>query len=543
MAYGHRCAPPQAATNPLLVMSKGNMLLGYARGKVGDLVFSRSNGKQITRARASQVRNPQTESQMIQRIILNTVAQAYSKFINITDHSFEGVNGAQKSMSYFMRRNIDNLRTRLQNDIAEGYDLGSIYAFTPIGSNEYSANEYIMSKGTLPEIVAGFATGNVAKFALSANTYQAVLSDYGLQRGDQLTLIVTQGTSGANTSFYYARVILDPTNADGTAASLDSPLIADGAINLPNPRNEGTFNTLAFDATVGVKYNFSNQVVSGACVIVSRKNTDGSWLRSNATLAQNVSAVAGWQKSMQECLDLFTSGGIDTLNSRYLNNAGSGRLASSGGFTLTNVFGQQVQITGFALVTNPNPDQYAPNIVELTGANGQKYYIKDVNTASRALGMWLTSLTGYQTQAWQGQVAPTTDGNNIIGITGIDTDNVRTLVANGIPLSVFVYDDGGTDVASVDSVTYHTSEDSTERPWPAAGSTTIVDVSSSGTLTITINGGNMTANNPAVKRGSTAQSTTGTATQRTLTANQTDLYTIEVNAVLFGGGVQFNLEP
>ena len=195
------------------------MLLGYARGKVGDLVFSRSNGKQITRARASQVRNPQTESQMIQRIILNTVAQAYSKFINITDHSFEGVNGAQKSMSYFMRRNMDNLRTRLQNDISDGYDLGSIYAFTPVGSNEYSANEYIMSKGTLPEIAAGFATGNVAKFALSANTYQAVLDDYGLQRGDQLTLIVTQGTTGANTSFYFARIILDPTNPDGTPAS------------------------------------------------------------------------------------------------------------------------------------------------------------------------------------------------------------------------------------------------------------------------------------------------------------------------------------
>ena len=514
------------------------MLLGYARGKVGDLVFSRSNGKQITRARASQVRNPQTESQMIQRIILNTVAQAYSKFINITDHSFEGVNGAQKSMSYFMRRNMDNLRTRLQNDIAEGYDLGSIYAFTPVGSNEYSANEYIMSKGTLPEIVAGFATGNVAKFALSANTYQAVLSDYGLQRGDQLTLIVTQGTTGANTSFYYARVILDPTNSDGTAASLDSPLIADGAINLPNPRNEGTFNVLEFDVSDGVKYNFSAQVVSGACVIVSRKNADGSWLRSNATLAQNMSAVAGWQKSMQECLDLFASGGIETLNTRYLNNAGSGRLANSGGFTLTNVFGQQVQIIGYALVPNPVQDQYAPNIVELTGANGQKYYIKNLMSASRVYGTWLTALSGYETQAFGGFVAPTTDGNNVISITGVDTDNVRTLIANGIPSSVFMSNDADEDAPVVSSVTYKVDSETTERPWPTSGT---VNVSATSGITILINGTNLGSTDPVVKRGDTSVSTSGSSTARTATSTGAGDNTVTVSGFQYGGSVNVTI--
>lgn len=425
-------------------MSKGNMLLGYARGKVGDLVFSRSNGKQITRARASQVRNPQTESQMIQRIILNTVAQAYSKFINITDHSFEGVNGAQKSMSYFMRRNMDNLRTRLQNDIAEGYDLGSIYAFTPVGSNEYSANEYIMSKGTLPEIVAGFATGNVAKFALSANTYQAVLSDYGLQRGDQLTLIVTQGTTGANTSFYFARIILDPTNPDGTPASLDSAFIGSNAVNLPNPRNEGTFNTLEFANGVGVKYNFSNAVVSGACVIVSRKNSDGSWLRSNATLAQNISAVAGWQKSMQECLDLFASGGIDTLNSRYLNNAGSGRLAGAGLSSVVATTDGDTQVTLVALGMSTVTDGTTtgnPQVDVLTAydANGNPYYLKNGNTSSRMYGMIQTSKTEYENTAWGcGSVQGATNAS-IISYNTTDTELWAWLQQNGVTMNVWAY--------------------------------------------------------------------------------------------------------
>lgn len=418
------------------------MLLGYARGKVGDLVFSRSNGKQITRARASQVRNPQTESQMIQRIVLNTVAQAYSKFINITDHSFEGVNGAQKSMSYFMRRNMDNLRTRLQNDIADGYDLGSIYAFTPVGSNEYSANEYIMSKGTLPEIAAGFATGNVAKFALSANTYQAVLDDYGLQRGDQLTLIVTQGTTGANTSFYFARIILDPTNPDGTPASLDSAFIGTNAVNLPNPRNEGTFNTLEFASGVGVKYNFSAQVVSGACVIVSRKNTDGSWLRSNATLAQNMSAVAGWQKSMQECLDLFTSGGIDTLNSRYLNNAGAGRLAGAGMSSVSATTKAGATVTLVALGMSTVTDSGAtgtPQVDVLTAydAEGNPYYLVNGDTTSRKYGNAQTSKTNYSNTAWEcGEVQGATDAN-LISYTMSSTELWAWLQQNGVSANVW----------------------------------------------------------------------------------------------------------
>ena len=423
-------------------MSKGNMLLGYARGKVGDLVFSRSNGKQITRARASQVRNPQTESQMIQRIILNTVAQAYSKFINITDHSFEGVNGAQKSMSYFMRRNMDNLRTRLQNDIADGYDLGSIYAFTPVGSNEYSANEYIMSKGTLPEIAAGFATGNVAKFALSANTYQAVLDDYGLQRGDQLTLIVTQGTTGANTSFYFARIILDPTNPDGTPASLDSAFIGSNVVNLPNPRNEGTFNTLEFANGVGVKYNFSAQVVSGACVIVSRKNADGSWLRSNATLAQNMSAVAGWQKSMQECLDLFQSGGIDTLNSRYLNNAGSGRLAGSGLSSVVATTKATTQVTLVALaMSNVTVDDggetYQMDVLTAYDAEGHAYYLQNGDSSSRVYGMFQTSKTDYSNNAWNCPSVQGSTNANVIQYTMSDTELWAWLQQNGVSMNVF----------------------------------------------------------------------------------------------------------
>lgn len=307
-------------------MSKGNMLLGHARGKVGSLVFSRSNGKQVVRANAEVVKNPQTEKQMIQRIIMATVAQAYSRFQPICDHSWEGLQAGQKTMSAFISANLKLMRENIAAAVADNQSFYDIKAFTPVGSNEYASNSYIIAKGKLPEIIASFTGSTRAKMdGIAANTYEGVLAAYGLQRGDQLTFVTTQGASGANMIFHFARVILDPMNADGSEAELSVPFITDGAINLPNTRNEGTFNVLEYSAGA-IDWNFSAQSVTGAAVIVSRQKADGTYARSNATLKVNDAGII-YERSLQECLDLVASGSIDTLSSMYLNNSGTGRVA------------------------------------------------------------------------------------------------------------------------------------------------------------------------------------------------------------------------
>lgn len=311
-------------------MSKGNMLLGHARGKVGSLVFSRANGKQIVRSRAEVVKNPQTETQMIQRIILNTISQAYSKMAVIADHSFEGVQKGQQSMSFFMRKNMDALREKVATAIAAGNQYGSIYAFTPIKSNIFVVNDYLIAKGTLPAIsVEQAESASAMKVAVAGGTYAEVLDKYGLQRGDQLTFIALSGADIANLQFKYARVILDPTNADGTAASLNVQMVSANEIQLPNPRNEGEFGTLAV-ADGFLSFDFGDAVMGGAAIIVSRKSTDGqTWKRSNATLIANASAPAT-MFSLGYALDLFQSGGIESLSSLYLNNAGTGAIGQNG---------------------------------------------------------------------------------------------------------------------------------------------------------------------------------------------------------------------
>lgn len=295
-------------------MARGNMLLGQAYGSVGDITFSRNNGKQIIKSKPSKVSNPQSKAQMIQRVLLNTIAQAYSKMSAICDHSFEGISAGQMSMAYFMQRNLKLLRFTL----SQIGDLDSIAPLcAPIGTNGLASNSYVVSKGSLPEITPEVSTGAVA-IAIAENTYQAVLDATGMSRGDQLTIMTVSGSDLTNQKFVFSRIILDPVDETGASLPLSTPFIVENAINSPSERNENNGHEYAFDNGKFEVNPVAAAINMGAC-IASRQKEDGSWLRSNAALLLADGAEVGY--NMQTCLDLFAAGGIEVESSRYLNNA------------------------------------------------------------------------------------------------------------------------------------------------------------------------------------------------------------------------------
>lgn len=309
-------------------MSKGNMFLGMARGKVGDIVFSRTNGQQVVRAHTAVIKNPQTESQMIQRIFLNTIAQAYSKMSAIVDHSFEGVQEGQKTMEFFMSRNLKALRTRVRTAINAGTMYNEIYEFSPISSNILAINTYEIAKGSLPAIsVQTTGDDGTMGFALTENTYGGIISQYGLQRGDQLTFVALVESPSGERAFNFVRVILDPQDALEQDLPLDTHFIENGSVYHPNVRNEGSFVSLVYENGV-VKFSLTSGYMLASAIIVSRKGTDGVWKRSNATLLAN-SDSAELTYDLQTCLDMLRQGDIAGLNARYLNNSGIGVLPNT----------------------------------------------------------------------------------------------------------------------------------------------------------------------------------------------------------------------
>ena len=267
---------------------------------------------------------------MIQRTLMSTVGRAYSAMKEIADHSYEGCKKGQQTMAAFQQYNLRLLRDKVEKAVADGTDLYELYAFNPIGMNLFVVNEYQISRGSLP-VVTLTATGEEdalpgVLLAIPENTYQSVIDTYGLQRGDQLTFVFINANQGdRGHTFHFARVILDPTNADGTQAVLSSAFVQDGAINLPSVRNEGQFTTLTF-ADGKLKLNMGRTIAAAGC-IVSRQNSDDSWRRSDARLVV-LNGENGYP--LQEALDRSASSGISTLSSRYLNNAGQGSVLQQG---------------------------------------------------------------------------------------------------------------------------------------------------------------------------------------------------------------------
>lgn len=99
-------------------MAKGNMFQGMARGVVGDVVFSRLNGEQISRVRNRRPANPRTNAQLYQRAVMATVMQAYSAGKVIFDHSFQGKRVGAENQQRFMAENAKILRNLIIADLS-----------------------------------------------------------------------------------------------------------------------------------------------------------------------------------------------------------------------------------------------------------------------------------------------------------------------------------------------------------------------------------------------------------------------------------------
>lgn len=318
-------------------MAKVGFWLKGATGKLaGATMYKDANGETVARE-VVKPKNPQTTKQMIQRIIMNTIMQAYSATKAITDHSFENVTAGAATMQVFMKRNLDFARQKISQMQGQGVDFYDMFNFVPLGEKKFVPNQYLVSTGSLPQVICSFQSGedpqetlldNLVVAAIKTNTYQGVCDALGAQRGDQITFLTFSNTSADEGRFMFCRVILDPTKADGSQASMDTPFVVENAINLPSVRNEGTADfRFVVNATQGFGIKPIDRAVYCGGVIISRE-INKSWLRSTCRLMYNEQSTGLSGHSMGECLDVAVSGTpVYTENEWYLNNAGQGNSA------------------------------------------------------------------------------------------------------------------------------------------------------------------------------------------------------------------------
>ena len=88
-------------------MAQGNMLLGYARGSVGDVTFYRDGGQQRARARNRKPANPRSNRQMNQRAKFAGAVKFYKQSLaNFYKMAFENKKPNESDYNAFMRINL-----------------------------------------------------------------------------------------------------------------------------------------------------------------------------------------------------------------------------------------------------------------------------------------------------------------------------------------------------------------------------------------------------------------------------------------------------
>lgn len=334
-------------------MAKDNMFLGFARGKVGDVVFSRQGGQQVARARNRSPKNPQTPVQLLQRIVMKTTSLAYSLLQPICNHSFQSRAEGTPCQSRFAQLNVAKFRAQLNDIITSGDETDILYSdehnFSSKSDSLAALNAYIISEGTLQPLSLAFTAGSykllvtqpISEATAATITYQQAVDMLGLQRGDQLTFLwlsandTNQGGSEslANINgFQYARVILEPNDGD-----MSSLLFDNGSINKPNIRNEGDL-TLAYVPAAGAvpaHFTATNQSIVetvgqlNTCVAmgaIASRMSGGIWQRSTQSLVVRPSSVDVPGHTSQDHNDLLLSYAIASYmtvsgSSLYLNQA------------------------------------------------------------------------------------------------------------------------------------------------------------------------------------------------------------------------------
>lgn len=173
------------------------MLLGYARGKVGDLVFARRLGQQTTRAYNSNPRDAKTRSQVTQRVKIANVIAMYRALKNVCNHSFEGLGVGQSNYNAFVKANLTGNQVSLTKEAAS---LGACIVAPYLISRGSLAS--IIVEGTGEDAVTNISVGslNISGTTTIGDFAKAVVANNaGIEHGDQLTYVSCVQQTDANT--------------------------------------------------------------------------------------------------------------------------------------------------------------------------------------------------------------------------------------------------------------------------------------------------------------------------------------------------------
>lgn len=262
------------------------MFVGSAKGKVGNLVLYYRKGSQITRAYQSDVKNPRTSGQMLQRAKFSNAVKFYQKAVqHFFKFAYQDQKQTETAFNAFMRHNVDRACLLRKDEVNDPY-------FPSFG-------RWQMSQGSLAApMVPKFANEN----CLFANTgikgtektvadLSSILIGQGYHVGDIITFVcissLVTSVDFDLSNYYDSGNLVQPqwdirqlvvSLSDQTAIS-DIPSLGPsvGVLSAVNG---------------GLQFAFNNPQYSNAAAVIATRKGSGVTYASNAEMVPNGVALA-----------------------------------------------------------------------------------------------------------------------------------------------------------------------------------------------------------------------------------------------------------
>lgn len=203
------------------------MMLGYSRGSVGDVTFSRLKGQQIAKARNRNPNNPKTKTQMMQRSLFVSATkfyqQARAKFFKF---AFEDKKYHESDFNAFMRHNVKN-GTNMTQEAVKAYNYpalglwalskGSLEPFVQKSvGNQFRAATGIITPASYQ---APTTVGQLSATLIQSNRFQVgdmlTMVNYGFTRvGEAPVPALAPLNDDYLTYFSYKQMIIDTASTD-----------------------------------------------------------------------------------------------------------------------------------------------------------------------------------------------------------------------------------------------------------------------------------------------------------------------------------------
>lgn len=328
-------------------MAKGNMLLGYSRGSVGDVTFYRDGGEQRARARNRKPNNPRSNRQMYQRAKFAGAVKFFKQSLaNFYKMAFENKKPNESDYNAFMRVNLAQspLMSKTAFDkpgypaighwtIAQG-SMPTLQFETNYGA-EHNALAVVLPVKTEETLTVNSTIGDFSAILINSGLYMAgdifTMVRIAVRAESAVLATLPTATPEGNwrTFWTVTQILLDTADtrklsdillsvAAGEIIGTDS----DGYIYISNTGDDGFSLVTTRNTANGLKASYSEIVVTDAIetAITAAEGED----YKNAVLAD-------WRATGENILqgalaDPFEPGPWDMLtrtywNARFTNNS------------------------------------------------------------------------------------------------------------------------------------------------------------------------------------------------------------------------------